>query len=82
MTDMDPADLRQWIAGHRLAAQRQREEAAEHGFSPDPIRAALDLIAVAGELHGWPPPTDPVSEREDEVARQRWSQLRKALGRP
>lgn len=82
MEPMDPADLRRWVAGHRLAAERQREEAAERGFHPDPIRAALDLIAVAGQLHGWPPPKDPVTEREDELARECWNRLRKALGGP
>ena len=82
MTDMDPTDLRRWVAGHRLAAERQRQEAAERGFHPDPIRAALDLIAIAGHLHGWPAPRDPVTEREDEFARERWRRLRKALGAP
>jgi hypothetical protein len=38
---------------------------------PDPIRANLDLIAVAGQLHGRPPPRNPVSEREAELAHGR-----------
>lgn len=78
MAPMDPADLRRGAAGHRLAAERQREQAAEHGFVPDSIRAALDLIAVAGHLQGCPPPRDPVTER-DEQAREGWSRLRGAL---
>jgi hypothetical protein len=80
MAAMDPENLRRWVAEKRAAAERERAEVRGGSFSPDPIDAALDLIALGGELHGWPPPEDPVTLREDEVARERWARLRRTLG--
>ena len=80
MAAMDPEDLRRWVAEKRAAAERERAEVRGGSFSPDPIDAALDLIALGGELHGWPMSEDPVTLREDELARERWVRLRRALG--
>lgn len=77
-----PEDLRRWVEDRRAAGERERQQARAGGFARDPIRAALDLIAVAGRLHGWPIPEDPVRQREDELARERWARLRQALGGP
>lgn len=77
-----PADLRRWIEDQRAAQEREREQARGGAFARDPVRAALDLIAVAGRLHGWPIPPDAVRRREDEIARERWARLRRALGGP
>jgi hypothetical protein len=80
MDPMRPEDLRRWVAEKRAVAERERAEVRNGSFSPDPINAALDLIALGGELHGWPPPEDQVTLREDEVARERWVRLRRTLG--
>lgn len=78
----DPESLRRWVEDRRAAAERERQAAREDGFARDPVRAALDLIAVAGRMHGWPIPEDAVRRREDELARDRWDRLRQALGAP
>lgn len=80
MASMRPEDLRRWVMQKRAAAERERAEVRRGSFSPDPIGAALDLIALGGELHGWPFPEDPVTLREDDLARKRWARLRRALG--
>ncbi|MGD2116004.1 MAG: hypothetical protein PVG07_13180 [Acidobacteriota bacterium] len=66
----------------RAAGERERQEARTVASPPDSIRAGLDLIALTARLHGWPIPEDPVRRREDDLARERWSRLRKALGGP
>jgi hypothetical protein len=82
MASANPEDLRRWVEDKRAAEAREREAVRGSSFARDPIRAALDLIAIAGRLHGWPIPPDPVRQREDELARERWARLRKALGGP
>jgi hypothetical protein len=72
-------DLRRWVADRRLAGEREREEARRSGFDRDPIRSSLELIDLAARLHGWPVPEDRVRRREDELARDRWIRLRRAL---
>lgn len=80
MAPMHPEDLRRWVADQRAAAERERAEVREEGFSPDPIGAGFDLIELAAELYGWPVPEDSVTQREDELVRERWVRLRRALG--
>jgi hypothetical protein len=82
MEPMRQDDLRRWADDQRASAERERAEARERSFAPDPIEAALDLIALGAELQGWPVPDDPVTRREDELARERWVRLRRALGSP
>lgn len=79
MNPMRPEDLRRWVEDQRAAAVRERAAVRAGGFSPDPIAAGLDLIDLAADLHGWPIPEDPVTRREDELARERWVRLRRAL---
>lgn len=80
--ESSPEDLRRWVEDKRAAEVRERQEARGGSFTRDPVRAALDLIAIAGRLHGWPIPPDPVRQREDELARERWNRLRRAFGAP
>lgn len=71
----------QWIASRRAAEARERRELRAVG-APDPreaTRQGLAVIALAGRLHGWPAPEDPVSEREAAAAREQWSRLHTAL---
>lgn len=76
---MRAEDLRRWIEGWREAERRVRLEARSGPPAADPILAALSLIALAGQLHGWPPPDDPVSRREDALMYERWARLRRRL---
>jgi hypothetical protein len=73
--------IEQWIASRRAAEARERRE-LRAGGAPDPRQATsqgLAVIALAGRLHGWPAPEDPVSEREATAAREQWSKLHAAL---
>lgn len=79
MSPMRPEDLRRWVGDQRAAAERERAAVRVGGFSTDPIAAGLDLIDLAAELYGWPIPEDPVTRREDELVRERWVRLRRAL---
>jgi citrate lyase beta subunit len=70
------------VAARRAAEAREREEQGQGSPAADAaIAAALALIALAGRLHGWPAPEDPVSRREDLEGYRRWARLRAALGR-
>lgn len=75
-------DLRRWAENWREAAARDRDSALVHARGRDSVLLALDLIAIAGALHGWPIPEDRVRLREDELRRSRWLGLRRALGSP
>ena len=68
------------MEARRAAEERERREARNHqAGSADSIRAALALIALAGQLQGWPPSEDPSSLREDALAYERWQRLRQRL---
>jgi hypothetical protein len=70
------------VAARHAAEARERQEQREEGPSADvAIAGALALVALAGRLHGWPPPEDPVSRREDLEGYRRWARLRAALRR-
>ena len=72
---MDDAreELRRWLRGRQAAARRERQELRRNPPSTeDSVRAACELIAATGRLHGWPGKTDPVTERDDRVAYQQW----------
>src|SRR5262245_52301233 len=69
-----PDDLRRWVANHRAAERREQSE--EAGRTPDPSQAlvaALRLIAIARERHGWPLPSDPSAVAEDERTWATWA---------
>jgi hypothetical protein len=75
-----PADLRRWIDNHRVAARVEASHMADAWGRPeDAIRDALGLIAVYGELHGWPPARDPVGEEEDLLMWDRLARLRRRV---
>jgi hypothetical protein len=40
---------------------------------------ALDLMAIAASLHGWPIPEDTVRRRQNDQRWRRWSRLRRSL---
>jgi hypothetical protein len=75
-----PADLRRWIDNRRAAARVEAGHAAQAWGRPeDAIGHALALIALYGELHGWPPAPDPVGEAEDLIAWDRFARLRRRV---
>jgi len=78
---MSDDDLRRWVHDRRAAAAFERSEVrSAPTATTGAIAGALALVALSGRLHGWPIPDDPVSRREDELARARWARLRSALG--
>jgi hypothetical protein len=78
---MSNDDLRRWVHDRRAIAALERREARSAPPAPgDAIAFALALVALSGRLHGWPVPDDPVSAREDDLARANWAKLRLALG--
>jgi hypothetical protein len=76
------ADLRRWVDDRRAVARLEQAHLAETWGPPaQVIAAALSLIALEGRLHGWPPPTDPVTEQEDQAMWDRFARLRARLVR-
>jgi len=80
---MSNADLRHWMAGRRAGADREASLAEAERPSPSlAFDRALELIDLVAELQGWPLPEDPDSQKEDCLAYQRWSRLRRRYARP
>lgn len=79
---MNREDIVRFVENHRAAALREDEARARTPESPrEAIVAALALTALYERLHGWPPPDDPVSLREDEAVRDRFARLRRWYAR-
>jgi hypothetical protein len=80
---MEQADLRRWVDNRRAVARVEQTHLADAWGPPaQAIAAALSLIALEGRLRGWPPPPDPVADREDEAMWERFARLRaRHLGR-
>jgi hypothetical protein len=77
---MVPAELRRWVLSRRAAAEEERRLAqAEQPSADEAFDRALDLIALAADLHGWPLPEDATSLAQDHAAYERWSKLRRRL---
>src|SRR5262245_65158452 len=80
---MRPEDLLRWVESRRAAEERERQEIRSAGpSSENAIQSALALAALTERLHGWPPPEDPVTLREDALARERWARVRAYFGKP
>lgn len=80
---MRSKDLLRWVDSRRAAEQREKLEARQTGpDSAGAIRSALALMALATRLYGWPVPEDPVTLREDALARERWHRVRTYFGKP
>jgi hypothetical protein len=80
---MKPEDLLSWVQSRRAAEERERQELRETGPSSAwAVQSALALVALTGRLHGWPPPEDAVTVREDALARARWDRVRAFYGKP
>lgn len=78
---MNREELRRWATAKADAERREHEQRVP----PAPevsVRAALELLDVVAELHGWPPPEDPVERAEDERAWATWARLRNRLRHP
>jgi hypothetical protein len=77
---VDPDSARRWIEARRAAARREAREAREAGpHAASAIASALALVALTGQLHGWPVPESATDRREDELVRERWARLRARL---
>ena len=67
-----------YLAGHRAAAQRQRELLTERGAQPaQAVPECLDALYALERLGVWPGPRDAVHEREVETVRARWAALKR-----
>ena len=74
---MEPQDLRRWVEGRRATEERERAEQRERGVDREwAVRSSLALNALFASLHGWPPPEDQVTAREDEQVRESWARVR------
>jgi len=77
---VEKADLRRWVDNRRAVARVVQAHLADAWGPPaQAITAALSLIALDGRLRGWPPPADPVTDREDEAMWERFARLRTRL---
>jgi hypothetical protein len=78
MAGVNPDDIRKWDANFRAAAEIERADAAAHPLTPQQaFAAAMELLNLDEQLNGSPfERFDPVSEREDEEAREAWVKLR------
>ncbi len=77
---MDPADVKRWMTGRKLAAAREREELRDRPPSPEEsIRRGFRLIRLKGQLLGWPVPQREEDRRRDLEVYERWARLRRAL---
>ena len=75
---MDRGAVLAWAEARRRADDLERRLAREAPEKPDPIGLVFELMTLVEELHGWPLPPDPLSEREDLAARERWTRIRRA----
>jgi hypothetical protein len=75
---VNKTEARRWIENQREAARVEARNAARTwGSSEQAIARALGLIALYGELHGWPPVPDAIGDREDMAAWDRFARLRR-----
>ena len=75
-----PEDVRRWVAGHRAAERRRHDD--ERGRPPAPeeaLAAGLDLLALVGDVRGWPLPEEPGRRQRVEATRRAWTLLRARL---
>lgn len=75
---MRPADIRDWVARRRFAAEREVEERAARVPPPEvAFRRGLEMIELAARLHGWPIPEDELDAAQDRAGYERWRRLRR-----
>lgn len=69
---MTPDDIQRWVRAHRGTEERERVEWRDHPpSSAGAIRSALALVPLTGRLHGWPPPEDAYTRREQAMRLER-----------
>lgn len=80
--EMNTRTLREWLEARRAAEAREQAERRDTHSSPtESLRQAMQLIAFASRLHGWPLPDDGRSLHEDQLGYRRWERLRAAWRR-
>jgi hypothetical protein len=73
-----PAAVRRFIAGHRAAAERQRELLEERGPLPgQAVAECLAALAILEHNDMFPGARDPVSEREATRVRALWAKVKR-----
>ena len=72
------AKVQGFLAGHREAAQRQRQLLEQRGAQPQQaVAECLDALSALEHLGLWPGARDAVHEREATDLRERWARLRR-----
>ena len=72
------AQVRGFLAGHREAAERQRELLEQRGAQPAQAETeCLDALEALDRLGVWPGPRDAVHEREAKAVRAQWAKLKR-----
>ena len=72
--------IRRWAEDRNAASVVEaRELSASTGTPSQWFGTALTLLALYVEMHGWPPPTDPIDERDNLEVWGRFSRLRARL---
>ena len=57
-----------------------RELSTTWGTPAQSFAAAVELLALYANVHGWPPPDDPIDQRDDLEVWGRFVRLRARLG--
>jgi hypothetical protein len=76
MTAAEPDPRRWWLARAR-AETVERQLARDRTDERNVVALALDFMTLVESMHGWPPPRDPVSDRENEIVRATWKRMRR-----
>ncbi len=73
------AAVRQFLAGHRAAEDRQKRLLQVRGAAPEQaIAECLSTLDALERLGVWPGPRDRVSEREATRVRKLWAKVKGA----
>jgi hypothetical protein len=72
--------IRQWAEDRRAASAAEACELAASAPTPaQSFGTALSLLAFYASLNGWPPPDDPIDERDNLEVWARFARLRARL---
>jgi hypothetical protein len=72
--------IRKWAEDRRAASAAEARELAASEITPaQSLETALSLLAFYATLNGWPPPDDPIDERDDLEVWARFARLRAGL---
>jgi len=72
--------IRQWAEDHQAASMVEARKCVGAGDTPSQsFRTALTLLTLHAGMHGWPPPDDPIDQRDNLEVWNRFARLRAKL---